>query len=296
MQETYEEFIQNILDTRGRFNCGNEYHERHHIVPKCMGGSNDEENLIDLFANEHFIAHKLLALENPENYKLVYAWSCMAFAKRDDIPRYELTPEEYEEARITFSKAATGRPMSEEAKQKMRDNHADMSGNKNPFYGKHHTKNTKNKLSEIRTGKYIGNKSPKYGTHPSEETKKKMSISKTGMKASNKTKKKMSEQRKGFKNSAATVPIYCIQMDEIFWGAMEAKNKYGFNDNAIRNSIRDERIHAGKDPFTDTPLNWKYVYDKIKQDGSIIQGAITLGYITEERVNEYLNNLKNKGD
>lgn len=153
-------------------------------------------------------------------------------------------------------------------------------------------KNTKNKLSEIRTGKYIGNKSPKYGTHLSEETKKKMSISKTGMKASDKTKKKMSEQRKGFKNSAATVPIYCIQMDEIFWGAMEAKNKYGFNDNTIRNSIRDERIHAGKDPLTGTPLNWKYVYDKIKQDGSIIQGAITLGYITEERVNEYLNNLK----
>lgn len=67
----------------------------------------------------------------------------MAFVKRDDIPRYELTPEEYEEARITFSKAATGRPMSEEAKQKMRDNHADMSGNKNPFYGKHHTKKYK---------------------------------------------------------------------------------------------------------------------------------------------------------
>lgn len=99
---TYEEFINNILETRGRFACGNEYHERHHIVPKCMGGSNDKENLIDLFAREHFEAHRLLALENPENEKLVYAWGCMAFVKRKDTDRYKVTPDEYEEARIKY--------------------------------------------------------------------------------------------------------------------------------------------------------------------------------------------------
>ena len=56
METTYEEFIQNILDTRGRFACGDEYHERHHIVPRCMDGSNNRENLIDLYAREHFVA------------------------------------------------------------------------------------------------------------------------------------------------------------------------------------------------------------------------------------------------
>ena len=61
----YREFIDNILQTRGRFNCGDEYHERHHITPKCMSGANDENNLIDLFAREHFEAHRLLALDNP---------------------------------------------------------------------------------------------------------------------------------------------------------------------------------------------------------------------------------------
>ena len=50
LEVTYEEFINNILETRGRNGCGDEYHETHHIVPKCMGGSNDEDNLIDLFA------------------------------------------------------------------------------------------------------------------------------------------------------------------------------------------------------------------------------------------------------
>jgi len=37
------------------------YKERHHITPRCMGGSNDLENLVDLTAREHFIIHLLLA-------------------------------------------------------------------------------------------------------------------------------------------------------------------------------------------------------------------------------------------
>lgn len=52
---TYIELINDILETRGRFNCGNEYCERHHILPKCMGGTDDEENLIDLFARVKYV-------------------------------------------------------------------------------------------------------------------------------------------------------------------------------------------------------------------------------------------------
>lgn len=186
--------------------------------------------------------------------------------------------------------------MTEEIKQKMRDNHYDVSGSNNPFYRKHHTEETKKKLSEMRTGKYVGEKSPLYGAHPSEETRRKMSEARTGTKMSDETKKKMSEQRKGFKNAAATMPVYCIELNEVFWGAMEAKNKYGINDNSIRFSANGTRQHAGVDKETGTKLHWKYVYDKEQKDGSIIHGAITLGYITEEDVNNYLDNLKKKGN
>ena len=75
MNKTYDEYISDILNIRGRFACGEEYHERHHITPKCLGGTNDKENLIDLFAREHFEAHRLLALENLENDSLIYAWA-----------------------------------------------------------------------------------------------------------------------------------------------------------------------------------------------------------------------------
>ena len=36
------------------------YTETHHIIPKCMGGTNTQGNLIELSAREHFVAHKLL--------------------------------------------------------------------------------------------------------------------------------------------------------------------------------------------------------------------------------------------
>ena len=97
---TYQEFINNILQTRGRFACGNEYHERHHIIPRCKNGLDDDNNLIDLYAREHFIAHKLLAIENPNNKSLVLAWSMMAFPRGDGSRakrQYEITAEEYEQ-------------------------------------------------------------------------------------------------------------------------------------------------------------------------------------------------------
>jgi hypothetical protein len=41
--------------------CPNGYVERHHILPKALGGSDDSSNLVALTAREHFLVHLLLA-------------------------------------------------------------------------------------------------------------------------------------------------------------------------------------------------------------------------------------------
>ena len=41
--------------------CPDGYVERHHILPKALGGSDDSSNLVALTAKEHFLAHVLLA-------------------------------------------------------------------------------------------------------------------------------------------------------------------------------------------------------------------------------------------
>ena len=41
------------------------YTENHHIIPRSEGGNDLSENLVKLTGREHFIAHKLLWMENP---------------------------------------------------------------------------------------------------------------------------------------------------------------------------------------------------------------------------------------
>lgn len=52
--------------------------ERHHIVPRCMGGTDDKINLVDLTPEEHFLAHQLLVKIHPSVEGLAYA--CMKMA------------------------------------------------------------------------------------------------------------------------------------------------------------------------------------------------------------------------
>lgn len=54
----YREFIQ---DRRLREHGLTGYVERHHIMPRSLGGGDEPENLINLSAEDHFFAHLLLA-------------------------------------------------------------------------------------------------------------------------------------------------------------------------------------------------------------------------------------------
>lgn len=49
------------------------YTENHHIIPRCLGGLDNLENLVRLTAREHFIAHQLLAKIYKDNQGLIYS-------------------------------------------------------------------------------------------------------------------------------------------------------------------------------------------------------------------------------
>lgn len=56
----YEKLYNHLIErAKGRINVG--YTESHHIVPRCLGGTDDLLNLVDLTAREHYVAHILLA-------------------------------------------------------------------------------------------------------------------------------------------------------------------------------------------------------------------------------------------
>ena len=188
---TYAEFIQNILSTRGRFSCGDEYHERHHITPRCLGGNDEEENLIDLFAREHFVAHKLLAEENPYNRKLVLAWHIMTNVKTCYQERYQVTPEEYEESRLAYRQIMIGENNPSKSEETRRKKSDAIKGEKNHNYGKPRSESTRNKISQSHKGKVL-----------TDETRKKISESKTGKNHPNYGKHLSVEHRKKISESS----------------------------------------------------------------------------------------------
>ena len=49
------------------------YKERHHIVPKCMNGTDDDDNLVNLTPEEHYLAHQLLVKIYPGHSGLSFA-------------------------------------------------------------------------------------------------------------------------------------------------------------------------------------------------------------------------------
>lgn len=54
----YAEFIK---DRREKESTLTGYVERHHIVPRCLGGDDDPDNLVNLAPEDHYFAHLLLA-------------------------------------------------------------------------------------------------------------------------------------------------------------------------------------------------------------------------------------------
>jgi hypothetical protein len=76
-QGIYDRLIERA---RGRKLSG--YSERHHVLPRCMGGGNSRENIVRLTPEEHYVAHLLLVKIHPRNFRLLWAASSMTGANR----------------------------------------------------------------------------------------------------------------------------------------------------------------------------------------------------------------------
>lgn len=270
---TYKEFINNILQTRGRFIDSSEYHERHHIIPRCKNGTDDKDNLIDLFAREHFIAHKLLAEENMDDDQLVHAYMLMAFVKDGNQKRYELTAEEYEEARKIHSVRFSGgknpsskqviRLCDDKIYHTIKDCYVDNNISNSTMYVmlKKHCKfmyyDEWVNLSEHdkQVVKSIDWDNIQH-TNRSEAAKRAGNGGST--KCSQETRKKIGAANKGKHG----VCIYCPELDETFATIKEAADKYGVNKTSIGYCLCGKQKHAGKHPVTGKKLTWVKLENK----------------------------------
>lgn len=123
LQNKYTRWYFNIINTaKNRPITG--YTEKHHIVPKSLGGTNAKSNIVPLTAREHFICHRLLTKMVVSEFKskMVYALWIMN-AKNNSQQRIKMTSSLYERLKLEYANLVReiklGNKLSEETKQKI---------------------------------------------------------------------------------------------------------------------------------------------------------------------------------
>ena len=151
-----------------------DYFEMHHIIPRCLGGNDEEENIVALTAREHFLAHYLLMKIYPDNYKLGLAFATFCMNKNNTskaVIYFNSRLYEICKKNIDFGATSRGIKRQKEFGEKVskgireyfkneteqhkiercrsiKENHGDISGEKNGMFGKKHTEESKKKMSE----------------------------------------------------------------------------------------------------------------------------------------------------
>lgn len=196
-----------IANARTNIPCG--YTENHHIIPKCLGGTDILENLVNLTAREHFICHWLLTkmVENKKHkYQMWNAFSCMLYRECPNQQRYKVTSKIFENIKKEGSKIKSIK----------------FSGSGNPMYGKTHSEEAIAKIRKTHVGR-----------KKTDQECKNMSLSRLGKAKSESHKNSLKEYwDKNRKNRSGTNhPGYGKQLDE------ECKEK-------IRQSVLNMPLHT----------------------------------------------------
>jgi hypothetical protein len=201
----YEKWYNNIIQN-AKNRILEEYSERHHIIPRSLGGNDDESNLINLTAKEHFVCHWLLVKMHigEARGKMINALYIMQ-GKNTNQKRYrsKITSRVYSKLRNEYrqyiSNLNKGRiqPLEEKAKQI-----AAMTGRKRkPFNEKWRAK-----LSAASKGE----NNSRYGAILSEETRKKIGNKIRGRNQTEEEKERRRQANLGKKQNRILCP-HCRQ-------------------------------------------------------------------------------------
>ena len=190
----YEEIYRNLM-RKGRLNISDvEIYEKHHILPKSLGGSNKKENLVKLTLRQHYVAHKLLVkfLTGRDKWKMYCALKRFIhtkYVKNITSRDYEIIKKNH---RIACSNLLKNKFVSDETKRKQsvaqKLRYAETPSHWN---GRHHEIETKEKLRVLN----LGENNPQYNIPRTDEVKEKISKAMKGKSKSAETVEKFRKRK-----------------------------------------------------------------------------------------------------
>ena len=140
------------------------YFEGHHIIPKCKGGTGtstrpkNNPNIVLLTAREHFLSHWLLwRVYGDRQTSLAFHKMLSTTNNTKRIPCSRGYEEAREAFRITNLGNQYGKGKTKVVTEEQKQNHSKImkgryDGEKNPFYNKKHTEESKEKMRQSRVG------------------------------------------------------------------------------------------------------------------------------------------------
>ena len=158
--------------------------EKHHVVPKCIGGAKGE--VVHLLLREHYICHTILVKMHPEHYGLKKAYLMMCDTREEDLGNRIKNSRTYQKIRGEWIES--------------------IKGEKSIMFGKKLSEKTKKKMSESKRGHIVTEETKrKIGERNkekirSEEIKRKLSEAHKGNILTDTTKRKISKATKGENN------------------------------------------------------------------------------------------------
>jgi hypothetical protein len=181
----YERWYNSLMNkAKNRYLNG--YVERHHIIPKSMGGSNIKENIVKLTAKEHYIAHLLLTKFTTGEYrkKMIRAFVCLRnFKNKNRKGDYRFNAKLYNKLRNEYAEIARENSTNRQFSLERRKNISKALTGK---------KLSPEHIEAIKKGK----------KNISQETRDKISKANKGRIVSLEKRKKLSEMSKRFWNNS----------------------------------------------------------------------------------------------
>ena len=174
IENKYTKWYYQLID-RARCRVMDGYIEKHHIIPKSLGGNNSKDNLAILTAREHFICHWLLTKMTTGQFraKMIYGLCCIIQQRNlYQQDRLKITSKKYEQIRILISENLRNRIFTDEYRQKLKDSAPRLP----------RSEEVKRKISETKKGvpRSEETKDKMRNRVCSEETRLKMSLAKKG--------------------------------------------------------------------------------------------------------------------
>jgi len=204
LENKYTKWYFNIIRNAA---ASTRYVEKHHIIPRCIGGTNRRENIVSLTAREHFICHLLLTKMTTGKVKQAMCWAVGKFAQENKNQDRKFTSWEYQKIRENISLARKGTKHSEETRKKMSEKRRGKSPWNKGVTGITHSEESNRKRSSTLTGRIISEEhrakisASKLGKPSGMLGKQSTRKGKPGTRHSEETKKKLSEMRRGIKFS-----------------------------------------------------------------------------------------------